>query len=146
MIFKLLQSVSLERFRSFPHVELSLPRGARNRHGPSSAANLAQNATVRVWLYEQLSIRIEGRIRVRGSPVSRYRGPKLTTIQGFDEFMNLVIDDAVEVKQPPRGAAKDEAEEPRKPLGTSPRQSSACAKTLTISPQARSCSRATTYP
>ncbi|EQK99101.1 sm snRNP core protein Sme1 [Ophiocordyceps sinensis CO18] len=60
---------------------------------------LQSNATVRVWLYEQLSIRIEGRIR------------------GFDEFMNLVIDDAVEVKQPPRGAAKDEAEEPRKPLG-----------------------------
>ncbi|XP_044717790.1 LSM domain-containing protein [Hirsutella rhossiliensis] len=59
---------------------------------------LQSNATVRVWLYEQLSIRIEGKIR------------------GFDEFMNLVIDDAVEVKQPPRGAAKADVE-PRKPLG-----------------------------
>ncbi|KEZ45793.1 hypothetical protein SAPIO_CDS1602 [Scedosporium apiospermum] len=38
-------------------------------------------AQLSVWLYEQLSIRIEGKIR------------------GFDEFMNLVIDDAVEVKQ-----------------------------------------------
>ncbi|KAK0668723.1 hypothetical protein QBC41DRAFT_321380 [Cercophora samala] len=42
---------------------------------------LQQRTTVQIWLYEQLSIRIIGIIR------------------GFDEFMNLVIDDAVEVKQ-----------------------------------------------
>jgi len=42
---------------------------------------LQQRTTVQIWLYEQLSIRIVG------------------TIRGFDEFMNLVIDDAVEVKQ-----------------------------------------------
>ncbi|KAK3899576.1 hypothetical protein C8A05DRAFT_36808 [Staphylotrichum tortipilum] len=42
---------------------------------------LQQRTTVQIWLYEQLSIRIIG------------------TIRGFDEFMNLVIDDAVEVKQ-----------------------------------------------
>lgn len=42
---------------------------------------LQQHNTVQIWLYEQLGIRIEGKIR------------------GFDEFMNLVIDDAVEVKQ-----------------------------------------------
>ncbi|KAL1841978.1 hypothetical protein VTJ49DRAFT_6221 [Mycothermus thermophilus] len=41
---------------------------------------LQQRTPVQIWLYEQLSIRIEGIIR------------------GFDEFMNLVIDDAVEVK------------------------------------------------
>ncbi|KAA8901777.1 small nuclear ribonucleo protein E [Sphaerosporella brunnea] len=41
---------------------------------------LQTHATVQIWLYEQLSMRIEGKIR------------------GFDEFMNLVIDDAVEVK------------------------------------------------
>jgi len=41
---------------------------------------LQQHSTVQIWLYEQLAIRIEGKIR------------------GFDEFMNLVIDDAVEVK------------------------------------------------
>ncbi|OCK83053.1 LSM-domain-containing protein [Lepidopterella palustris CBS 459.81] len=41
---------------------------------------LQSRAAVQIWLYEQLGIRIEGRIR------------------GFDEFMNLVIDDAVEVK------------------------------------------------
>lgn len=43
---------------------------------------LQQHNTVQIWLYEQLGIRIEGKIR------------------GFDEFMNLVVDDAVEVKQP----------------------------------------------
>ncbi|KAH0490429.1 hypothetical protein TgHK011_001897 [Trichoderma gracile] len=56
---------------------------------------LQNNATVSVWLYEQLSIRIEGKIR------------------GFDEFMNLVIDDAVEVKQ----ITKTNDKETRKPLG-----------------------------
>jgi small nuclear ribonucleoprotein E len=42
---------------------------------------LQQHSTVQIWLFEQLGMRIEGKIR------------------GFDEFMNLVIDDAVEVKQ-----------------------------------------------
>lgn len=42
---------------------------------------LQQHSVVSIWLYEQLGIRIEGKIR------------------GFDEFMNLVIDEAVEVKQ-----------------------------------------------
>lgn len=42
---------------------------------------LQQHSTVQIWLYEQLGIRIEGKIR------------------GFDEFMNLVLDEAVEVKQ-----------------------------------------------
>ncbi|KAI9678280.1 MAG: mRNA splicing protein sme1 [Caeruleum heppii] len=55
---------------------------------------LQQHSTVQIWLYEQLAIRIEGKIR------------------GFDEFMNLVIDDAVEVKQ----ATKTE-EESRRELG-----------------------------
>ncbi|KAF2774390.1 LSM-domain-containing protein [Teratosphaeria nubilosa] len=43
---------------------------------------LQSHATVQIWLYEQLGIRIEGKIR------------------GFDEFMNLVVDEAVEVRQP----------------------------------------------
>ncbi|ROV91700.1 hypothetical protein VMCG_09269 [Cytospora schulzeri] len=34
---------------------------------------LQQHSTVQIWLYEQLAIRIEGKIR------------------GFDEFMNLVV-------------------------------------------------------
>ncbi|CAD6568862.1 MAG: mRNA splicing protein sme1 [Alectoria sarmentosa] len=55
---------------------------------------LQQRSTVSIWLFEQLAIRIEGKIR------------------GFDEFMNLVIDDAVEVKQ----ATKTD-EEKRKELG-----------------------------
>ncbi|KAK0943624.1 hypothetical protein LTR29_004795 [Friedmanniomyces endolithicus] len=42
---------------------------------------LQQHSTVQIWLYEQLGIRIEGKIR------------------GFDEFMNLVVDEAVEVRQ-----------------------------------------------
>lgn len=56
---------------------------------------LQQRTTVQIWLYEQLSIRIVGIIR------------------GFDEFMNLVIDDAVEVKQ----ISKTNDTESRRPLG-----------------------------
>ncbi|KAK4192435.1 hypothetical protein QBC35DRAFT_223011 [Podospora australis] len=56
---------------------------------------LQQRTTVQIWLYEQLSIRIVGIIR------------------GFDEFMNLVIDDAVEVKQ----ISKTNDTETRRPLG-----------------------------
>ncbi|KAK2630448.1 hypothetical protein QTJ16_001268 [Diplocarpon rosae] len=55
---------------------------------------LQQRSTVQIWLYEQLAIRIEGKIR------------------GFDEFMNLVIDDAIEVKQ-----ATKTNEESRRSLG-----------------------------
>ncbi|KAI5303965.1 mRNA splicing protein sme1 [Ascosphaera pollenicola] len=56
---------------------------------------LQQRKPVCIWLYEQLGFRIEGKIR------------------GFDEFMNLVIDDAIEVRQ----ATKDQSEE-RRQLGT----------------------------
>jgi len=55
---------------------------------------LQQRSPVSIWLYEQLGIRIEGKIRE------------------FDEFMNLVIDDAVEVQL----ATKIE-EESRRQLG-----------------------------
>ncbi|KAJ1921640.1 hypothetical protein IWQ60_006706 [Tieghemiomyces parasiticus] len=41
--------------------------------------NLQNKSRVSVWLFDQVSARIEG------------------TIIGFDEFMNLVLDDAVEV-------------------------------------------------
>ena len=88
---------------------------------------LQQRKTVSVWLYEQLTIRIEGKIRV--SPyhyLCNLRWPIasqfwsgvscaekiLISRQGFDEFMNIVIDDAVEVKL----ATKDEAEK-RRQLG-----------------------------
>ncbi|CAK7271750.1 hypothetical protein SEPCBS57363_004782 [Sporothrix epigloea] len=56
---------------------------------------LQSRATVSVWLYEQVSLRIEGKIR------------------GFDEFLNLVLDDAVMVGQ----VTKTQPEETRKPLG-----------------------------
>ncbi|CAF9907375.1 MAG: mRNA splicing protein sme1 [Gomphillus americanus] len=55
---------------------------------------LQQHSLVSVWLHEQLAIRIEGKMR------------------GFDEFMNLVLDDAVEVQL----ATKD-TEEQRRELG-----------------------------
>jgi len=55
---------------------------------------LQQRETVSIWLYDQLLVRIEGKIR------------------GFDEFMNLVIDDAVEVQL----ATKEKAEK-RRQLG-----------------------------
>ncbi|KAK2070588.1 hypothetical protein P8C59_005072 [Phyllachora maydis] len=56
---------------------------------------LQQHSTVQIWLYEQLGIRLEGKIR------------------GFDEFMNIVLDDAFEVKQ----ITKTNSEETRRPLG-----------------------------
>ncbi|KAF2684597.1 small nuclear ribonucleoprotein E [Lentithecium fluviatile CBS 122367] len=55
---------------------------------------LQQRANVSIWLYENLGLRIEGKLR------------------GFDEFMNLVIDDAIEVK-----LAKKDAPEERRKLG-----------------------------
>ncbi|KAK4629528.1 Small nuclear ribonucleoprotein E [Fulvia fulva] len=60
---------------------------------------LQQHNTVQIWLYEQLGIRIEGKIR------------------GFDEFMNLVIDDAVEVKQPGKGQTEEDVKGQRRELG-----------------------------
>ncbi|QSL66143.1 hypothetical protein MERGE_000518 [Pneumocystis wakefieldiae] len=42
---------------------------------------LQQRTSVSIWLYEQIDTKIEGKIR------------------GFDEFMNLVIDEAIEVAQ-----------------------------------------------
>lgn len=75
---------------------------------------LQQHSTVSIWLYEQLGIRIEGKIRV-DAPTLLYFSSGLLIIsfsQGFDEFMNLVIDDAVEVKQ----ATKAE-DEKRRDLG-----------------------------
>ena len=73
---------------------------------------LRQHSTVQIWLYEQLAIRIDGKIRV--SAVSEIGAGDLVNhdLQGFDEFMNLVIDDAVEVKL----ATKSE-EEGRRSLG-----------------------------
>ncbi|KAK3209087.1 hypothetical protein GRF29_69g780372 [Pseudopithomyces chartarum] len=55
---------------------------------------LQQRATVSIWLYENLGMRIEGKLR------------------GFDEFMNLVIDDATEVT-----LANKESPEERRKLG-----------------------------
>ncbi|KAJ8109261.1 hypothetical protein OPT61_g7591 [Boeremia exigua] len=56
---------------------------------------LQSRATISVWLYENLGLRIEGKLR------------------GFDEFMNLVIDDAVEVTI----AKKDGTPEERRKVG-----------------------------
>ncbi|KAG0245660.1 hypothetical protein B0O80DRAFT_439270 [Mortierella sp. GBAus27b] len=49
---------------------------------------LQQKSTVQIWLYEQLDTRIEGQIL------------------GFDEFMNLVLDNAAEVNIK-KGTRKD---------------------------------------
>ncbi|KAK8927752.1 Small nuclear ribonucleoprotein E [Metarhizium anisopliae] len=75
---------------------------------------LQSNATVSVWLYEQLSIRIEGKIRVRTPfKLKAVRCHADWLSQGFDEFMNLVIDDAVEVSQ----VTKTNDKETRRQLG-----------------------------
>lgn len=61
---------------------------------------LQQHSVVQIWLYEQLGIRVEGKIRVRTPPVAwqTLGEANFQILQGFDEFMNLVIDEAVEVK------------------------------------------------
>lgn len=73
---------------------------------------LQQRSTVSIWLYEQLSFRIEGKIRVREAWFPILSTCKAHWSQGFDEFMNLVVDDAVEV----RLATKSD-EEKRRNLG-----------------------------
>lgn len=54
---------------------------------------LQQQSRVNIWLYDQLGIRIEGRLR------------------GFDEFLNVVLDDAVEVKQATKANPNPQAAE-----------------------------------
>lgn len=49
---------------------------------------LQQQSLVTIWLFEQTQLRLQGKIR------------------GFDEFMNLVIDDAIEVST--KDGAKEE--------------------------------------
>ncbi len=71
---------------------------------------LQKRSTVSIWLYENLRTRIEGKIRV-GSCFRVFR-LLLTTEQGFDEFMNLVVDDATEVQ-----LATRDAPEKRRQLG-----------------------------
>jgi small nuclear ribonucleoprotein E len=76
---------------------------------------LQQRSTVSIWLYEQTAVRIEGKIRVHAPPVLNQLEAHgwHEQLQGFDEFMNLVIDDAVEVQQPMKGGK----EEKRRQLG-----------------------------
>lgn len=62
---------------------------------------LQQRSPVSIWLYEQVGTRIEGKIR------------------GFDEFMNLVVDDAVEVPQQTK--ENPEGEGKRRELGKLPK-------------------------
>ncbi|KAF6010943.1 mRNA splicing protein sme1 [Brettanomyces bruxellensis] len=42
---------------------------------------LQQQSRVTIWLYEQVNVRLTG------------------VLKGFDEFMNVVLDDAVEISQ-----------------------------------------------
>lgn len=72
---------------------------------------LQKRETVSIWLYEQLAFRLEGRIKVSWNPLKAGSSTNFYA-QGFDEFMNLVIDDAVEVR-----LATKNAEEARRPLG-----------------------------
>lgn len=49
-------------------------------------------------------MRIEGKLRVCIVRIYATSFPLLTLAQGFDEFMNLVIDEAVEVSLAQKGA------------------------------------------
>jgi hypothetical protein len=72
---------------------------------------------VQIWLYDQKDLRIEGTIIVRpfffppfSSPSQRKADCSLRS-QGFDEFMNVVLDDASEIYV--------KTGKPRRPLGES---------------------------
>ena len=91
---------------------------------------LQSRQKVQIWLFEQTDLRIEGRIIVRlqcmtsivflhGKPATpaqffsvhcflRYRDASFFAVQGFDEYMNLVLDEAEEVSM---------KRKTRKPLG-----------------------------
>jgi small nuclear ribonucleoprotein E len=73
---------------------------------------LQARANVSIWLYESLGLRIEGKLRVCLLQKLLLLGLLLTRSQGFDEFMNLVIDDAQEVT-----LAKKDKPESRRKLG-----------------------------
>ncbi len=67
------------------------------------AMRAGQKSRVQLWLFEQTNIRIEGRIMVRPLLQALNTGWRPLTalpslcLQGFDEYMNLVLDDAAEV-------------------------------------------------
>ncbi|XP_050371822.1 uncharacterized protein LOC126789808 [Argentina anserina] len=60
---------------------------------------LQSKARIQIWLFEQKDVRIEGRII------------------GFDEYMNLVLDDAEEVSIKKDTKSDPKKKESRKPLG-----------------------------
>ncbi|GAA0176591.1 hypothetical protein Leryth_011374 [Lithospermum erythrorhizon] len=57
---------------------------------------LQSKARIQIWLFEQKDLRIEGRIIfIATNKIAWYR--VTCGVQGFDEYMNLVLDDAEEV-------------------------------------------------
>ena len=65
----------------------------------SLSARYLQNRTrVVVWLYENVNTRIEGQIVGKPNIVCQQRDfTKIFFNSGFDEYMNLVLDEATEV-------------------------------------------------
>ncbi|KAJ7922974.1 Sm-like ribonucleoprotein [Mycena leptocephala] len=71
--------------------------------------NLQQKSKIVIWLYDNIEMRIEGEsfraCRGRAHPLNllRVSAPRICSLiharfrQGFDEFMNVVIDEAAEV-------------------------------------------------
>ena len=72
---------------------------------------LQSKARIQIWLYEQTDTRIEGQIIVRLGQRALVADTNdiVAVVQGFDEYMNLVLDNASEI------STKKKTE---KPLGT----------------------------
>ncbi|KAG9103849.1 mRNA splicing protein sme1 [Ceratobasidium sp. 370] len=71
--------------------------------------NLQQKTKVIIWLYDNVEMRIHGRIIASPDTPAPSRFANYANIQGFDEFMNVVVDEAEEVY------AKDS--KPRRSIG-----------------------------
>jgi small nuclear ribonucleoprotein E len=61
------------------------------------ALSLPQKTQVQIWLYENTTTKLEGRIIVCVADTGSFCLQTHTQSQGFDEYMNVVLDNAEEI-------------------------------------------------
>lgn len=106
-------STKVQRIMTQPIVRVGAAAAATlHSRSPPGRQNLIfrflQSKTrVQIWLYENTDMRVEGRIIVRFA-AKRLNTALTALFQGFDEYMNLVLDEAEELSLKRKS---------RKPLG-----------------------------